>query len=90
MRQTILALALFAGAADAAQTQPAPPPELDSVRQSPAVRTMPLAPTLRFEPQADITTRELEQLGPYLKGKPLYEEDRKALGPAARHLREVR
>jgi hypothetical protein len=45
---------------------------------------------LRFDPRPDITTDELEQLGPYLKGKPLHDEDRKALGPAMRHLREVK
>jgi DMSO/TMAO reductase YedYZ molybdopterin-dependent catalytic subunit len=86
----MIALALLASTSNAAQTEPTPPSDPDTVRRSPAVRTVPLAPTLRFEPQGDITTQELEQLGPYLKGKPLYEDDRKALGPAARHLKEVK
>jgi hypothetical protein len=65
------------------------PPDLDTVKRSPSARTIPLAPRLRFEPRADMTAEELDRLGPYLKGKPLHDEDRKTLGPAMRHLREV-
>jgi hypothetical protein len=88
MRPMILALALLASASNAAETQPTPDGE--TVLRTPSIRPVPLALTLRFEPRPDITTDELEQLGPYLKGKPLHDEDRKALGPAMRHLREVK
>jgi hypothetical protein len=88
MRPMILTLALLASASNAAETQPTPDGE--TVLRTPSIRPVPLAPTLRFDPRPDITTDELEQLGPYLKGKPLHDEDRKALGPAMRHLREVK
>ena len=59
------------------------------MRRSPTIRELPDPQRFRFEPKADLTTQELEQLGPYLKGKPLHEEDRQTLGPAMRHLREI-
>ena len=85
-RAGIVALALLSSAAFAADA----PVELETVRRAPEARSVPLAPTLRFQPQADISARELEQLEPYLKGKPLHEADREALGRAMRHLREVK
>jgi hypothetical protein len=90
MRPLILTLALLAGASNAAEPQPAPMPEGGTVTRTPSIRSVPLPRTLRFEPSADITTQELEQLTPYLKGKPLHAEDEKALGSAMRHLREVK
>jgi len=90
MRRIIFSLVLLASASNAAETQPTPVPEGETVSRTPSTRTVPLARTLRFEPQADITPRELEQLGPYLKGKPVNPEDERALGPAMRHLREVK
>jgi hypothetical protein len=65
-------------------------PDGETISLKPSARPIPLARTLRFEPRVDITTEELEQLGPYLKGKPLPDEDQKALGPAMRHFREVK
>ena len=88
MRQLMLTLAVLASVSNAAETQPTPEGETVSVK--PAIRSVPLTPMLRFEPRPDMTADELEQLKPYLSGKPLYEEDRKALGPAMRHLRELR
>ena len=88
--ELILTLAVLASASNAAETQPTPIPDQETIRRTPTIRSIPLAPRLRFEPQPDITTEELEHLGPYLKGKPLYDEDRKALGPAMRHLRELK
>lgn len=90
MRPIILGLTLLAGASYAADTQPLSTPDLETVKRTPAVRPVPLAPTLRFEPRSDITTQELEAIAPYLKGKPLNAEDEKALGPAMRHFREVK
>ena len=90
MRYLIITLALLAGASHAAETEPLPPSDIDTITRKPAARPIPLARTLRFEPKADMTPQELEQLGPYLKGKPVYPEDEKALGPAMRHLREVK
>jgi hypothetical protein len=88
MRLTMLIFALLASAGNAAGTQPAPDGE--TLRLTPSIRPiLPSAHTFRFEPRADITTEELDLLGPYLKGKPLYDEDQKALGSAMRHLREV-
>ena len=65
------------------------PEPLETIKRSPTARTVPLTPRLRFEPRTDMTAEELDRLQPYLKGKPLHEEDRKTLGPAMRHLREV-
>lgn len=90
MRHMILALALLASVGHAAETAPTPVPDGETISRKPSIRPIPLARTLRFEPQADMTTRELEQLTPYLKGKPLHAEDEKALGPAMRHLKEVK
>ena len=90
MRHIIVTLALLAGASNAAETQPPPTHDVETITRKPAARPIPLARTLRFEPKADMTPQELEQLGPYLKGKPVYPEDEKALGPAMRHLREVK
>ena len=90
MRHMIFTLALLASASNAAETQPTPTPDGETISRTPSVHTVPLARTLRFEPRADITPQELEQLGPYLKGKPVNPEDEKALGPAMRHLREVK
>ena len=92
MRHTIFAFALLASASNAADTPPAPVPipDGDTVSRIPSIRPVPLARTLRFEPRPDITSRELEQLSPYLRGKPLHDEDEKALGSAMRHLREVK
>jgi hypothetical protein len=87
-RQLILTFALLANVSNAAETQPAP--ERETVSARPSIRSVPLTPMLRFEPKADMTAEELEQLKPYLSGKPVYEEDRKALGPAMRHLKELR
>jgi len=83
----IFTLALPASAGNAAETQPTPS---ETISLKPSVRSVPLARTLRFEPKADITPQELEQLGPYLKGKPVHADDEKALGSAMRHLREVK
>jgi hypothetical protein len=83
----MLIFALLASAGNAAETQPATDGE--TLRLTPSIRPIPSARTFRFEPRADITTEELDLLGPYLKGKPLYDEDQKALGSAMRHLREV-
>ena len=80
----------LASASNAAETQPTPIPAGETISRTPAIRTIPLARNLRFEPRSDITAQELEQLGPYLKGKPLLPEDEQALGPAMRHLREVK
>lgn len=88
MRHTIFTLALLASASNAAETQPMPGDETSS--RTPTIRSIPLARTLRFEPRSDITTQELEQLAPYIKGKPVHAEDEKALGSAMRHLREVK
>lgn len=88
MRHMILTLALLASAGSAAATQRAPDGE--TILRTPSIRPVPLARTLRFEPRPDITTEELERLAPYLKGKPLHDEDKKALGPALRHFREVK
>ncbi len=84
------ALALLAGASNAAGTESHPTRDADTITRKPSARPIPLARTLRFEPKGDMTPQELEQLGPYLKGKPLYREDEQALGPAMRHLREVK
>ena len=84
----ILPLVLFATVSSAAE--PTPIPADNTITRTPSIRSVPLARTLRFEPQPDITTKELEQLTPYLKGKPLNAEDEKVLGPAMRHLREVK
>jgi hypothetical protein len=86
MRTTMLTFALVATTGSAAETPP--PPEGETTRLSPSIRPVPLPRSLRFEPRPDITTVELESLGPYLKGKPLHEEDQRALGTAMRHLRE--
>jgi hypothetical protein len=85
---TMLAFALLANAGHAAETDPAPDGE--TIRLTPTARPVPLARSFRFEPRPDITSGELDALGPYLQGKPLYDEDRKALGSAMRHLREVK
>ena len=86
----IVVVALLASASHAADTQLPPSPDLETVTRKPAARPIPRARTFRFEPKADLTAQELEQLGPYLKGKPLYLEDEQALGRAMRHLREVK
>jgi hypothetical protein len=88
MGTTMLALALLANAGHAADTDPAP--DSETIRLTPSARPVPLARSFRFEPRPDITSGELDALGPYLKGKPLYDEDREALGSAMRHLREVK
>ena len=85
----MVALALLTSAGHAADTQPTPAPDSETIYRKPSIRTIPRARTLRFAPQADLTSQELEQLTPYLKGKPLLAEDEKALGAAMRHLREV-
>ena len=90
MRHMIVILGLLATASNAAETQPTPMPDGETISLKPTARPIPLARTLRFQPQVDITAEELQQLGPYLKGKPLTDEDQKALGPAMRHLREVK
>ena len=82
------ALLLSGGVASAAESE-ASSPELDTVRRAPGVRAIAVPQRFRFAPQADMTTQELDLLRPYLDGKPLHEEDRKTLGPAMRHLREV-
>src|SRR5687768_8759034 len=89
MRHMILTAALLAAAGHAAETQTTPP-DSETISRKPSIRAIPLARTLRFQPQADMTTQELEQLTPYLKGKPLHAEDEKALGSAMRHLKEVK
>ena len=83
-------LVLLAGTAQAGDSEAPPPSDRDTVRRSPAIRAIPNPQRFRFDPQADMSAQELEQLGPYLKGKPLYDEDRKTLGPAMRHLREIK
>ena len=91
--RTLLAGLVAAGLAvlaSAASAQVQPTPDVDTVIRTPSIRSVPLARTLRFEPRPDITTQELEQLTPYLKGKPLNAEDEKTLGSAMRHLREVK
>ena len=88
--QLVFILALLASGSNAAETEPTPIPDGDTISRTPTIRTVPLARNLRFEPRSDITSQELEQLGPYLKGKPLLPEDEKALGQAMRHLREVK
>ena len=85
----IVTLALLVSASHAADTQPAAAPDTETVYRKPSIRTIPRARTFRFAPQADLTTQELEQLTPYLKGRPLLPEDEMALGSAMRHLREV-
>ena len=93
MRYLVLVLGLFVAAVGAAELPAArelPPDAGDTVVRSPAVRIVPSAPMFRFEPKGDITTQELEQLKPYLSGKPLSAEDQKDLGPAMRHLRELK
>jgi hypothetical protein len=90
MRHIIVILALSAGASHAADTELPPAPDLETVTRKPAARPIPLPRTFRFEPKGDLTTQELDQLGPYLKGKPIYPEDERTLGPAMRHLREVK
>ena len=77
------------GTANAAEAEAASAPELETVRRSPTIRAIPNPQRFRFQPKADMTAHELEELGPYLKGKPLHDEDRKSLGPAMRHLREI-
>lgn len=85
----MLTLLLAAGAAGAAESE-TPPPDLETVRRAPSVRAMATPQRFRFAPQADVTTQELDLLRPYLDGKPLHEEDRKTLGPAMRHLQEIK
>ena len=88
----ILVLTLLASTSNAADMQPAPLPESsqgETITRTPSIRPIPIARTFRFVPQTDITTEELAQLNPYLSGKPLYDEDLKALGTATRHLRVV-
>jgi hypothetical protein len=89
MRALALLLVMLGGTASAAESEAPPPAELETVRRAPTVRAMTVPQRFRFAPQADITTQELEQLRPYMDGKPLHEEDRKALGPAMRHLTEI-
>ena len=90
-RYAILVLGLLAGPSNAADTQPAPAPEVTGGEtRSPSIRTVPLARTFRFQPATDVTADELARLEPYLRGKPLYDEDWEALGTATRHLRESR
>jgi hypothetical protein len=84
-----VALALLTSASHAADTQPTPAAETETVYRKPSIRTIPRARTFRFAPQADLTSQELDQLTPYLKGKPLLAEDEQALGTAMRHLKEV-
>lgn len=86
----IVTLALLTSASSAADTQSTAAPDTETIYRKPSIRTIPRAPrTYRFTPQADLTTQELEQLTPYLKGKPLLPDDEQALGSAMRHLREV-
>jgi hypothetical protein len=85
----IVVVALLTSATNAADTQPTAPPETETIYRKPAIRTIPRARTFRFAPQADLTSQELEQLTPYLKGKPLLAEDEQTLGTAMRHLKEV-
>jgi hypothetical protein len=82
-------IVIATGTASAADAEAPRAPELETMRRSPTIRAIPNPQRFRFEPKADMTAQELEQLGPYLKGKPLYDEDRKALGAAMRHLKEV-
>lgn len=93
MRYSILIFALAVTAVEAAET-PSPrelqPTGTETVVRSPTSRVVPSAPMFRFEPKGDITTAELDQLKPYLSGKPLSAEDQKDLGPAMRHLRELK
>jgi hypothetical protein len=90
MRHILLVvLALLVGTSNAAETGPPPARDLDTITRKPSIREIPRARTFRFEPKGDLTPQELDQLGPYLKGKSLYPEDEQALGPAMRHLREV-
>ena len=91
-RYAILTLGLL-GVSGVAQPQPLPAPadtERETISRTPSIRTIPAARTFRFVPQTDITTEELARLEPYLNGKPLYDEDQKALGTAMRHLKELR
>lgn len=90
MRALVLLLVLLGGVASAAEREAPPPSGLETVRRAPAARAMTVPQRFRFAPQGDITTQELEQLRPYMDGKPLHEEDRKALGPAMRHLTEIK
>lgn len=89
MRYLILTLVLLAGASNAAEVDPPPPRDLETIKLKPSIREIPRARTYKFEPRGDLTPQELEQLGPYLKGKPVYPADERALGPAMRHLKEV-
>jgi hypothetical protein len=89
MRAPTLMFLALTGAANAAETEAPPPPDLDTIRRAPTVRAITVPQRFRFAPQGDVTTEELDRLRPYLDGKPLYEEDRKALGPAMRHLKEI-
>jgi hypothetical protein len=88
LRISTFTFALLATAVTAAEPQPAA--DAETTRLSPSARPVPLPRNFRFEPRPDITSIELDSLGPYLKGKPLYEEDQKALGTAMRHLKEVK
>ena len=90
MHYIIAILALLAGASHAADALLPPAPDLETVTRKPEARPIPRPRAYRFEPKVDLTPQELDQLGPYLKGKPLYPEDEQALGPAMRHLREVK
>ena len=90
VRYLIVTLALLATAGNAAEPEPLPPSDIETITRKPAARRIPLPRKLRFEPQADMTPQELKQLEPYLAGKPVYPDDEKALGPAMRHLREVK
>ena len=85
----IIAVALLASTSNAAETQLPPAPDAETIARKPAVREIHRPRRYRFDPKADVTAQELAQLGPYLKGKPLYPEDEKALGSAMRHLSEV-
>ena len=92
MRYTIWILGLVAVAAFAAEPQPDSPAtstETETILRSPSVRPITPPRMYRFVPQGDITSDELARLKPYIAGKPLPEDDQKALGSAMRHLREL-
>jgi hypothetical protein len=90
VRHMFVALALLTGTTSAAEPESPPPSDIETINRKPAIRPIPLARKLRFEPKADMTPQELKQLEPYLAGKPVYPEDENALGSAMRHLREVK
>lgn len=87
---TMVLLLSLGATAHAGEAETPPAPDVETVKRVPTIRAITTPQRFRFAPRADMTTAELDQLRPYLDGKPLYEDDRKTLGPAMRHLQEIK